>query len=160
MKHEEEIRIQARDARTPPAAQPGEDPSLGVLFKQLAEDSRTLIRQEVALAKAEMRENVRDVAKDAAVLAMGGGLLAVGLLVLTAFLAALLGDLLGDNYWLGLLIVGVLYSGVGAIMLARGRKGLKNDGVKPEQTIESLRDDGRWAKSEIDDAKRDLASNP
>ena len=39
----------------PPGAPPGPEPSLGELFKQLAQDSATLVKQEVSLAKAEMR---------------------------------------------------------------------------------------------------------
>lgn len=133
------------------------EPSLGDLFRQLAQESTTLIRQEMALAKVEMRENARSFAADAAKLAIGGALLLVATLVLTAFLAVLLGDML-DNYWLGTLIVGALYGIVGFIMLQRGKKGMEEDDLKPEHTIASLQEDKRWAQAEVQHVKRELSS--
>jgi uncharacterized membrane protein YqjE len=135
---------------------PGPDPSLGELFKQLAQDSATLVKQEVTLAKAEMRENLRSAGKDAAMIAVGGGLLLVGLLVLTAFLVAALGDAL-DNYWLSALIVGVLYVGVGAVLAKKYLGNLKKDDLGPDQTIQTLKEDKRWLQSEIQQAKKELA---
>lgn len=133
------------------------DASLGELFKQLAQDSTTLVKQEVALAKAEMRENMKAVGKDVAFLAMGGAILLVGVLVLTAFLVALLGDML-DNYWLSALIVGLIYAGIGAALLMKGKSNLQHDDLKPEQTIATLKEDKRWAQSEIQQVKRGLSS--
>lgn len=135
----------------------GAEPSLGELFKQLAQDSTTLIQQEVALAKTEMRDNFRAFAKDVVMLAIGGGVLLVGALVLTAFLVALLGDLL-DNYWLGALIVGLVYALVGFVLLRRGQKGMKHDDLKPEQTLQTLQADKRWAQREVQEVKRNLTS--
>lgn len=135
---------------------PDPDPSLGELFKQLAQDSATLVKQEMALAKAEMRENLRTAGKDAAMIAVGGGLLLVGLLVLTAFLAAALGDLL-DNYWLGALIVGLAYVVIGGVLAKKYMANLKRDDLGPGQTIQTLKEDKRWLQSEIQQAKKELA---
>lgn len=134
------------------------EPSLGDLFKELAQESSTLMKQEVALAKAEMRDNLRDFAKDAAMMAAGGGILLVAMLVFTAFLVAGLGDMLGDEYWLGALIVGVVYALIGGVLLARGRSGMQDDELKPNQTIESLQEDKRWAQAEAQQVKRDLTT--
>jgi len=134
------------------------EPSLGELFRQLAQESSTLIRQEVALAKAEMRENVRSLTKDVAMLAAGGGVLLVAALVFTAFLVAGLGDLLGDEYWLGALIVGVVYALIGIVLLNKGKKGLRNDSLKPETTVATLQADKQWAQAEAQQVKRDLTS--
>src|SRR5690606_34140876 len=129
------------DGPAPPAA--GPEPSLGELFRELAQDSSTLIRQEAALAKNEMRDNVQAMAKDAVKLAIGGSILLVSLLVLTAFLVALLGDLLGDEYWLGALIVGLVYAMIGGVLLMSGKKGMQSDDLRPDQTIATLRQDKR-----------------
>lgn len=143
---------------TPPAAGAAAEPSLGELFRDLAQDSSTLLRQEVALARAEMRESVQALARDAVKLAVGGGVLLVGLLVLTAFLVALVGDLLGDEYWLGALIVGLLYAVVGGVLLMSGKKGLQHDDLRPDETLATLREDKRWARTEVENLKRDLRS--
>lgn len=132
-------------------------PEIGTLFKQLAEESATLIKQEMSLARAEMREGLQAVTRGATMLAIGGGLLLIGLLALTAFLIVALGDAL-DNYWLGALIVGALYALVGGVLLMRGKSGLSGAELKPEQTIRSLQEDKRWAKEEAQQVKRDLTS--
>lgn len=161
----QEIKVTPADrAPAPPAAplngpaggpRPGVEPSLGELFKQLANESTTLIKQEMALAKLEMRQNMSTVAKDAALLAVGAGVLLVGALVLTAFLVVLLGDML-DNYWLGALIVGVLYAVIGGLMVVQGKNKLKNDDMRPEATLQTLREDKQWAQAEIQQVKREL----
>jgi len=142
-------------ADRPPGA-PGPEPSLGELFKQLAQDSATLVKQEVSLAKAEMRENLRSATRDAAMIAVGGGLLLVGLLVLTAFLVAAIGDLL-DNYWLGALLVGLVFVAVGGLLAKKNLNNLKKDDLGPGQTIQTLKEDKRWLQSEIQQAKKELA---
>jgi uncharacterized membrane protein YqjE len=120
----------------------GAEPALGDLFRQLAQDSATLVRQEVALAKAELRENVKSVARDTAKIAVGAVLAAVGALVMVAFLVLLLGDVVG-RYWAGALIVGVLFVGIGAI-LAMG-------------AMKRLKEDKQWLQSEMKQVRRDLA---
>lgn len=134
----------------------GAEPSLGQLFKELANESTTLMKQEVALAKAELRENASAAAKDVGMAAAGGGLVLVGLLALTAFLVALLGDIFGDEYWLGALIIGLIYVIIGAVMAKKAMANLRREGLKPDQTIQTLKEDQRWIKSEIQQAKQDL----
>jgi uncharacterized membrane protein YqjE len=157
----DEIRIEpvpdAAPVEPPGLVRDGEA-SLGVLFRQLAEDSRTLIRQEVALAKVELKENARSVAKGAVAIGLGVGMLIVGLLVLTAFLVLGLGVLLGGQYWLSSLIVGGLLAVIGAIALLSGRKGLASDELKPEQTVQTIRENRDWARNEADKIKRDLTT--
>ncbi len=139
---------------TGPAAEPG-GPPLGDLLKQLTRDSATLVRQEVALAKAELRQNVKSLAKDAAMIAIGAVLALVGGLVMVAFLVILLGDVL-DNYWLGALIVGVLFLLVGGLLAMSGAKKLQKEEVAPTRTIETLKEDKQWLQSEIKQARQDL----
>lgn len=150
----DEIRV--TNTAATPASTPGAEPSLGELLKELAQESSTLLKQEFALAKTEMRQNVRAVGKDAAMLAIGGSVLAVAALVLTAALVALLGDVLGDEYWLGALIVGVLYAIIGGVMLSKAKNNLQQEDLKPTATIQTLKEDKRWAQNEVQQIKRDL----
>jgi uncharacterized membrane protein YqjE len=130
-------------------------PPLGELVKQLAQDSATLVRQEMALAKTELRQNLTSMAKDAAMIAVGGVIAAVGGLVLVAFLVILLGSVLG-NYWLSALIVGGLFVLVGGVLIMTNLKKLKKEEVAPTRTIETLKEDKQWLQSEITQAKREL----
>lgn len=134
------------------------EPSLGELFRELAQDTSLLVRKEVELARAEMRSNMQSFAKGAGMIAAGGGVLLMAALVFTAFLVAAIGDALGNEYWLGALIVGVVYAAIGAFLVVRGRNGLANGDLKPEQTMESLQADKRWAQAEARQVKRDLTS--
>jgi uncharacterized membrane protein YqjE len=134
----------------------GGDPALGDLFRQLAQDSATLVRQEMALARAELKSNVKSVARDAVMVGVGGALALVGALVLLAFLVVALGDAL-DNYWLGALIVGAVLVTVGGAMAMINLKKLKHEEVAPTRTLETLKEDKQWLQSEIKQARRDLA---
>ena len=133
----------------------GGEPPLGDLIRQLAQDSATLVRQEVALAKAEIRENVKSVARDVTMVAIGGIVALLGVLVLIACLVMLVGDAL-DEGWLGALIVGGLFLIIGGVMAKKFLGNLKHDTLAPERTIETLKEDKQWLQSEIKGAKRDL----
>ncbi|HEX2187511.1 MAG TPA: phage holin family protein, partial [Longimicrobiaceae bacterium] len=125
----------------------GEARSLGSLFRELSADASVLIRQEVALARVEMRRNVRALARDVGSMAVWGVVATVGGLVLVAFLVAGLGDLL-DNYWLAALVVGLVFVAAGAFMALRALRSLQSAQVRPEATVESLRETGAWAQGE------------
>lgn len=131
------------------------EPSLGQLFKELAQESSMLIRQEVALAKTEISKSVSKAATDAVSLVVWGAVAAVGALVLVACLVLALGDLL-DNYWLSALIVGGLFVIVGGALAMGALKKLKSVSLAPETTIQTLKEDKQWAQAEAQHVKREL----
>jgi len=134
---------------------PAADASLGELFRRLTTDTSDLVRQEMALAKAEMREVGATAAKDGAKLGVAAGLALAGVLTVTAFLVILLGDAL-NNYWLGALIVGLVLLGIGAVLGRSAMSDISQRGLMPKQTAETLREDAAWAKSEVREVKRGL----
>lgn len=134
---------------------PGDAP-LGDLIRQLAQDSAVLVRQEVALAKAELQANVKSVARDLTMVAVGGVIALIGAMVLILFLVLAVGDAL-DEYWLGALIVGLLFVIVGGLLAKSNLNKLKHESVAPTRTLETLKEDKQWLQSEIKQAKRDLA---
>ena len=147
-----------RDAAGAPGAVGGAEPSIGELFKQLSSDTSELVRQEIALAKAEMRQTGSMLAHDAAKVGIGIGLALAGALALTAFLVAGLGRLLGGHYWLSALIIGVIFVAVGALLTKGALGDIKEHGITPDQTAKSLRDDALWAKGEAKEVKRELTT--
>ena len=132
------------------------DPSIGELFRQLAQDRSTLVRQEIELATEEIGESVRRTATGAGWVAAGALTALLGLLVLIAALVVGLGGLLG-SYWLAALIVGLVFVVIGAALALTAAKRLKRLDLKPTATLEALQDDKRWAQAEIRRAKRELA---
>jgi len=128
---------------------------IGELLKRLGQDAGTLVKQEITLAKLELRDSVKSLAKDAGTLGAAAGLALLGALALLAFLIVGLGALL-DNYWLSALLVAVLLLGAAAIM-ARGALGhIKRNSLAPRETVQTLQDDQRWAKREVQELKQSM----
>jgi uncharacterized membrane protein YqjE len=124
-----------------------DDRSLGELFSELSRQTSTLIRQEVALAKAEIKEKGSEVGKDVGMMAAGGLLAYAGLLALIATIIIILAEFM--DWWLSALIVSIVVLGIGGMLVQRGMSALKQTNMKPEQTIETLKEDKEWAKKQL-----------
>jgi uncharacterized membrane protein YqjE len=131
------------------------EPSIGELLKRLTSDTSDLVRQEVNLARTELRQAGGTLAEGGTKIGIGAGLALAGVLALTAFLILALGDLL-NNYWLSALIVGVVLLGVGGAMARGAIADVKRRGVLPTESVASLREDAAWAKQESREVKREL----
>jgi uncharacterized membrane protein YqjE len=156
-----EIRIQpGGDGASPhpsagTAGSAGAEPPLGELLKRLTTDAGDLVRAEMTLAKAELRQAGSTLARDGAKVGVAAGLALAGTLALTAFMVLGLGAAL-DNYWLAALIVGAVLLGIGGFLAKSAVSDIKKRGVMPTQTVDTLRDDARWAKDEAAAVKREL----
>ncbi len=136
---------------------PHDEPPIGDLFRRLSDDATRLVRQEIALAKVELRESVSVLGKSAVKVGIAAGLALLGGLAAVAFLIIALGELI-DNYWLSALIVSVVLLGIAAVMGKGAMNEIKSHEMKPAQTIDTLRDDADWAKQEIATVKREWRS--
>lgn len=123
------------------------DKSIGELFSDLTRESSNLIRQEMNLAKAEIKEKMTHLAKDAVMIAAGGALAYAGLIVLLIGVGFLLDQIMPN--WLAFLLVGLVVAGVGGFLALRAIKDLKNSELAPRQTVETLKEDAQWAKQQI-----------
>ncbi len=147
--------LPARDSGARAHPVPGAEPSLGELFRQLTNETGQLIRQEVNLAKVELKQTGATVARDGAKIGIAAGLALAGVLALTAFLVIGLGDAF-NNYWLSALIVAIAFLAVGGVMARNAMADIKRRGVAPRETAATLRDDARWAKEEAKEFKREI----
>jgi len=122
--------------------------SVGELLSDLSSDLSTLVRQEIELARVEMTAKGKVAGKGAGMLAGAG---VVGLAVLgafTTFLIALLAKVM--DVWLAALIVTIVWAIVAFVLVQAGRKQLKEAlPPKPEQTIETIKEDVQWAKTQM-----------
>jgi len=127
--------------------------SLGELFGKLSNETSTLIRQEMELARAELTEKGKEAGKGAGLF---GGAGAVGLLgagALTAGLILLLD--LAIAAWLAAIIVGLIYVAVAAFLGLKGRDRIQAATPPvPEQTVDTVKEDVEWAKTRAQSAKR------
>jgi len=154
-RNDREVRLQNRGDSVAPEATTSGDPSLGELFKRLTTDTTELIRQEVSLAKVEMREAGATLAHDATKIGIAVGLGLTGVLALGAFAIVGLGDLF-NNYWVAALIIGALFLGVGGYLARNAIDDIKRRGLKPQKTVETLREDASWVKQEGRELKEEL----
>ncbi len=123
------------------------DKSLGELFNELASGFSTMLRQEIALAKAETKESLTHAMKDVLFLAIGGFILYSALYVFLAAAVAGLSEVV--PVWLSAVIVGVFVCIIGYVLVQKGIKDLKSRSFKPEQTIESIKTDEQWVRAKI-----------
>ena len=124
-----------------------EDRSVGELFAELSREMATLVRQEVHLAKAEVSQKASQIGKDIGFLAVGGAVAYAGFLAIVA--AVIIGlAALGIPWWLSALLVGLVVAGVGYFLVQKGLSDIKQADLAPRQTMETLKEDARWAKEQ------------
>ncbi len=129
------------------------DQSVADLVQQLSDQSTTLIRQEIQLAKAELSAKGKRAGIGAGMFGGAGvfGLYAAGALtacVILALSTAVAG-------WLAALIVAVAYGAVaGGMALAGRRKVQQATPPVPEQTIDSVKEDVEWTKTRAKAARQ------
>ena len=134
-----------------------DDASIGELFKQLTTDASLLVRQELGLAKAEVKESVNELKAMVVKVAIAAALAIPGGIALTAFLVIALGDAI-NSYWASALIVGAVLC-IAAVMIARqGVAGMGTAKAKLQRTASSLGEDARWGKEEMRAFKRELTA--
>jgi drug/metabolite transporter (DMT)-like permease len=122
--------------------------SLGELFSELASETSTLVKQEVALAQTELTQKATKVGKNVGYLVVGG---AIAYAALLAFIAALiigLGNML-DNHWAAALIVGVVIAIAAVVMIMSALSALKSTTMTPTQTVETIKEDAKWLKDQV-----------
>ena len=126
---------------------------IGDLLKQLASETSTLVRQELDLAKAEMREKGRKAGPGIGMIGAAGGMALLAAGALTAFLILALDGAVPN--WLAALVVALVYGAVAAALYLRGKEKVDDAGSPaPRQTIETLKEDVEWAKHPTTSARR------
>ena len=125
-----------------------EQRTIGELFGELTQDMGLLVRQEMALARAEIGEKVDRLRKDAISALAGATVAYLGTLTLVAALVLFLAQVVGLVAWLSALIVGVALALVGFALLRRSAKDLRRIDPTPRRTVQTLKDDVEWAKEQ------------
>ena len=128
--------------------------SIGGLLRGILMDLRTLIREEIALARVEIREQ----AGRARTAAMSFGIAAAALLFggtfLLVALATGIAEVLGWPLWAGFLVVAVILSVIGFFMLSSGRKQLRTIHAVPEQTVSTLKENSEWIAKRLSSGQK------
>lgn len=124
-----------------------EERSLGDLFSELAGETSSLVRQEVALAQTELTEKAATVGKNVGFLVVGGAIGYAALLAVLAAVVIALAEFIPA--WLAALLVG---AGVGAaayMVITPALAALKKTDLTPRETVRSLKEDAQWLKKQM-----------
>jgi hypothetical protein len=112
--------------------------SVGEMIGHVAQDLSLLMRQELELAKAEVKQEVSKAGKAAGML--GGAGFAGYMVLLFASIAAWWGLAnLMDQGWAALVVTGI-WAVIGAVLFVVGRDRMKQVNPKPEQTVETVKE--------------------
>jgi uncharacterized membrane protein YqjE len=135
-------------------AELGYQESIGGLVKGILADLRELIREEVALARVEIREQAGRAKLAAGAFGAAAVALAFGCAFLLVAIAVGVADLLEWPVWAGFLAVALLLSIGGIVMLSTGRRRLRSVHAVPEQTVQTLKENSEWIAKRLSSAKR------
>ena len=127
--------------------------SLSTLVRDLLHDTSRLVRDEVALAKAEVKENLAQYERAFAFFAVAAVLgIAAAVVLLTALNTGLIA--LFDRFmplavavWLAPLVLFAVFGAVAFAIAQRGREVLQGAHLKPETTLETVEETKQWIRS-------------
>ena len=119
--------------------------SLGEMIGNISNDLSRLFRQEVELAKAELKQEATKAGKAGGMLGAAGFAGYMVIVLLSFALVAALANVM-DWGWAAL-IVAVIWAVIGAVLYANGRKKLKTVDPVPRRTVDTIKEDAQWLKN-------------
>jgi len=130
----------------------GNNESVGSIISGLIKDLQDLVRGELRLAQAEIKDDASAMGKGIGYL-LAGGLIGLVALTFVGFTAA---ELLDQRMrtWIAFAIVAAAFALIALMLAMSGKRMLSAHSLKPEETIDSLKEDSQWAKQQINSVKR------
>jgi uncharacterized membrane protein YqjE len=128
--------------------------SIGGLVRGILDDVRTLIREEIALARVELREQAGRAKAAAFSFGIAAAALAFGGIFLLIAIALGIAALFHWPAWTGFLIMAVLLTVTGLIALSSGRKQLTNVHPVPEETLSTLKENSEWIAKRLSSVRK------
>ncbi len=129
---------------------------LGVLFREVIDKIRGLLREELRLAKAEIREQLGLAGRNLVWIGAGAGLALAAVLILCIALnrglTVLFSQFMAPEIavWLVPLLLGVVLAAVGAVLIAKGMHALREHfDLVPEKTKQTLKEDVEWLRQKV-----------
>lgn len=138
-------------SRPAPSPESGAD-SLGALLTGLIKDIQDLVRGELRLAKTELKVDASAAGKAIGYLVAGGLMGVVAVVFIALAVAALLDKWM--QTWIAVAIVAAALTLIAAILAMTGKSKLSAGNLRPDQTIDSLKEDQEWARQQINSVKR------
>jgi inner membrane protein YhjD len=117
------------------------------LVRSIATDTATLVKKEVELARQELVEAVLAKVKAAAAMLAAGAMAMFGVIFLGSAAAHALESVVSP--WAARLIVGGGFFLLAGLAAAIGLMRAKRPPLKPEMTVETVKEDVEWAKAQL-----------
>jgi hypothetical protein len=128
--------------------------TIGGLIRGILTDLKTLIREEIALARVEMREQAGRARGAALSFGLAAGALLFGVAFLLIAAATAIAELLDWPVWAGFLVIAGLLSVVGFVSLSSGRRQLRTFHAVPQETVTTLKENSEWIAKRLSSAQK------
>ena len=128
--------------------------SLGTLLRGIMTDLRTLVREEVALARVEIRQQVGRARTAAVSFGMAAAALLFGGIFLLIAIALGIADMFDWPAWAGFGVTAVLLSLIGFVALSAGRKQMAQVHAVPQETVTTLKENSEWIAKRLSSVRR------
>ena len=130
--------------------------SLPNLLSRLGDDVMQLVNSQFALFKVEIKEEASAYARNAALIGVGAVVATIGFALLNVAIAFGVSTLFAQanfsqpaSYALGFVVTGLFYLLVGGIVVLAMKNRLAKQELVPPMTVQELRKDKQWLKSEL-----------
>ena len=130
------------------------DETIGGLIRGILTDLKTLMQEEIALARVGFREQAGKARAAALSLGMAVAALAFGAAFILIAIAMAIAELAGWPLWAGFLIVAAVLTVIGLVALSSGRRKLRSFQAIPEQTVTSLKENSEWIAKRLSSAQK------
>lgn len=128
--------------------------SLGSLLRGILADLRRLVREEIALARVELREQIGRARAAAISLCLAAAALGVGLVFMLVAAATAIADGLDWPVWAGFLALATLLCVAGVAAMLFGRRQLRRVHAMPTQTVSTLKENAEWIAKRLQSGSR------
>ena len=133
-----------------------EQSNLVYLLKKLRDDTTTLVRDEISLAKTEISEKVATTSRNVGYLAAGALVAYAALMLILQGLSFMLSEQFilrgmseANATLLGFLIVGIIVGMIGVFLILKALNTLKKESLTPTKTAETLKEDKEWVQDKV-----------
>jgi uncharacterized membrane protein YqjE len=139
--------------RTPTNGAVRRDEKVGTLVRDLAHDVSSLLRSEIALARAEMEQKGKAAGRGMVMLGAAAAFALVALGGSLAFVSLVLNGAMPG--WLAVLLATAAYAAIAVALAVKGRGSLQQTAPPtPDKAIQSLKEDIQWAKTHASSSSR------
>lgn len=123
---------------------PPEGQSVTSLVSGILEDAQELVKQQVALVRAELKADFQRSVRAATLLAVGAMALLPAIFLLCNMLVYLLHELAGLSLWASYGLVGGIFALFGAVLVSLGVQRFRSINPLPDQSVEAIKENVRW----------------